>query len=68
MALGDNGCSENQSTQGEPPHVPRTPREKGTKLLADAQRMTRAASKQKLGWLLHEDKDCRDFTIKCLQA
>ena len=68
MASGDDGCSESQSTQEEPPHVPRTLGDRETKLLADAQRTTRAISKQKSGQLLPKGEDYREITIKYFQA
>ncbi|GFS33543.1 hypothetical protein Acr_00g0029120 [Actinidia rufa] len=68
MALGDDGCSRSHSTRGEPPHVPQTPGDRGTKLLADAERTASAASKQKPVRLLPKGEDCLDITIKHLQA
>ena len=68
MASGDDGCSRSHSTRGEPPHVPRTLGDRGTKLLANAKRTASAASKQKPVRLLPKGEDCRDITIKRLQA
>ncbi|GFZ12789.1 hypothetical protein Acr_23g0011740 [Actinidia rufa] len=52
--------------EGSSPHIPRTPGDRGAKLLADAQRMAKATSKQTLGRLLPEGEDSRDITIKRL--
>ena len=68
MASQDDDGSRSHETQGEPPHAPRTPWDRGSKLLADTQRMAKATSKQRLGQLLPEGKDCRDLTIKGLQT
>ncbi|GFZ15804.1 hypothetical protein Acr_25g0002130 [Actinidia rufa] len=68
MALQDDNCSVSRQTRGEPPHVLRTPGDRGAKLLANAQRMAKATSKHRPGRLLLEGDDSRDITIKCLQA
>ncbi|GFY82876.1 hypothetical protein Acr_02g0011160 [Actinidia rufa] len=64
---GEN-CSGSRRTRGEPPHVPRTPGDRGGKLLADAQRVAKATSKQKPGRLSPSARDDRDVTIGRLQA
>ncbi|GFZ12774.1 hypothetical protein Acr_23g0011590 [Actinidia rufa] len=56
---GEN-CSGSRRTRGEPPHVPRTPRDRGGKLLADAQRVAKATSKQKPSRLSPGARDDRD--------
>ncbi|GFY95352.1 hypothetical protein Acr_10g0007370 [Actinidia rufa] len=53
-------------TQREPPLAVRTLGDKGAKLLANAQRMAKATSGHKSGWLLPDGGDSRDITIKCL--
>ncbi|GFZ21626.1 hypothetical protein Acr_29g0007880 [Actinidia rufa] len=68
MASRDDNCSASRHTRGEPPHVPRTPGDRGGKLLADTQRAAKATSKQRPGWLLPEGRDDRDITIGRLQA
>ena len=67
MASQDDNCSTSRQTRGEPPHAPRTPRDREAKLLDDAQRMAKATSKQRPGWLLPEGVDSCDITIKRLQ-
>ena len=64
---GEN-CSGNRRTRGEPLHVPRTPGDRGGKLLADTQRAAKATSKQKPGRLSPDARDDRDVTIGRLQA
>ncbi|GFZ09869.1 hypothetical protein Acr_21g0004680 [Actinidia rufa] len=64
---GEN-CSGSRRTRGEPPHVPRTPGDRGGKLLADAQRAAKATSKQKPSRLSPGARDDRDVTIGRLQA
>ncbi|GFZ02352.1 hypothetical protein Acr_15g0009600 [Actinidia rufa] len=64
---GEN-CSGSRRTRGEPLHVPRTPGDRGGKLLADAQRTAKATSKQKPGRLSPSARDDRDVTIGRLQA
>ncbi|PSS21414.1 Mediator of RNA polymerase II transcription subunit 13-like [Actinidia chinensis var. chinensis] len=64
---GEN-CSGSRQTRGKPPHVPRTPGDRGGKLLADAQRAAKATSKQRLGRLSPGERDDRDITIGRLQA
>ena len=66
MASQDDSCSVSHQTRGEPSHVLRTPGDRGAKLLVDAQRTTKATSKQRPSWLLPEEDDSRDITIKCL--
>ncbi|GFZ14402.1 hypothetical protein Acr_24g0005920 [Actinidia rufa] len=56
------------SYQRGTPHVPRTPGDRGGKLLADAQRAVKATSKQRLGQLPPGGRDDRDVTIGQLQA
>ena len=68
MASQDDNCSTSRQTRGEPPHAPKTPEDKGAKLLANAQRTAKASSKQRLGRLLLESEDNQDITIKRLQA
>ncbi|GFS35059.1 hypothetical protein Acr_00g0037570 [Actinidia rufa] len=64
---GEN-CSGSRQTRGEPSHVPRTPGDRGGKLLADAQRAAKVTSKQKPGRLSPGAKDDRDVTIGRHQA
>ncbi|GFS37725.1 hypothetical protein Acr_00g0053660 [Actinidia rufa] len=64
---GEN-CSGSHRTRGEPPHVPRTPGDRGGKLLADTQRAEKATSKQKPGRLSPGARDDRDVMTGRLQA
>ena len=68
MTSEDENCSGSRHTRGEPPHVPRTPGDRGGKLLADAQRTAKATSKQRPGRLPPGGRDERDITIGRLQA
>ena len=68
MISEDENCSGSRRTRGEPPHVPRTPGDRGGKLLADAQRAAKATSKQRPGRLSPGEKDDRDITIGRLQT
>ena len=68
MALQDDNCFTNHQTLGEHPHALRTPGNRWAKLLADAQRTTKASLKQMLSQLLPKGEDSRDITTKCLQA
>ena len=68
MASQDDNYFDNCQIQGEPSHAPRTLGDKGVKLLADAQRTTKATSKQRPNPLLLEGENSRDITIKRLQA
>ncbi|GFY95487.1 hypothetical protein Acr_10g0008720 [Actinidia rufa] len=68
MASEDEECSASRHTQGEPPHVARTPRDKGGKLLADAQRVAKATSKERPGRVPPKGRDDWDITIGQLQA
>ena len=68
MALQDDNCSGNHETHGKAPQVLRTPRDRGAKLLADAQRTEKAASKQIPGQLLPKGENYRDLNIKRPQA
>ncbi|GFS37095.1 hypothetical protein Acr_00g0049800 [Actinidia rufa] len=68
MASQSNNRSGSRETQGEPSHAPRTPSDRGAKLLAKTQRMAKASSRQRPGWLLPEGKDSQDINIKRLQA
>ncbi|GFY82889.1 hypothetical protein Acr_02g0011290 [Actinidia rufa] len=68
MASQGNKYSDNSQTQGEPPHVSRTPRDREAKLLPDALKMAKAISKKRPGRMLPEGEDSRDITIKRLQA
>ncbi|XP_057510747.1 uncharacterized protein LOC130793111 [Actinidia eriantha] len=68
MASEDENCSESWRTRGEPPHVPRTPGDRGGKLLDDAQRTAKATSKQRLGRLPPGGRDDRDVAIERLQT
>ncbi|GFZ11243.1 hypothetical protein Acr_22g0006410 [Actinidia rufa] len=45
MASHSNNCFNSQKTRRKPPHAPRTHGDRGVKLLADAQRMTKATSR-----------------------
>ena len=45
MASQGNNYSGNRQPYGEPPHAPKTPGNKGTKLLVDAQKTAKATSK-----------------------
>ena len=64
-----NGSRANQGAQWENHLVPRTPSEKGIKLLADAQMATKGPSKQRLGQSVPDnEEDNRDVTIKLMQA
>ena len=65
----NNGDKGSWETQVEYLLVPRTPGERGTKLLADAQRAIVGPSRQIPGQsLLVGDKDCRDAAIMHMQA
>ncbi|GFY88833.1 hypothetical protein Acr_06g0007730 [Actinidia rufa] len=55
-------------TREKAPHVPKTLGDRGAKLLADAQMMAKATSKQRPSRLLSEGEDDWDITIKRLQA
>ncbi|GFY97772.1 hypothetical protein Acr_12g0003130 [Actinidia rufa] len=55
-------------TRGEPPHVPRTPGDRGGKLLADAQRAAKATSKQRPGRLPPGGRDDRDSSRARLEG
>ena len=68
MISQDNNYFDNHKIRREPSHAPRTPWDRETKLLADAQRTAKATSKQRPSRLLPEGEDCRDLTIKLLQA
>ncbi|GFZ01236.1 hypothetical protein Acr_14g0008710 [Actinidia rufa] len=47
MTSEEENCSGSCQTRGEPPHVPRTPKDRGGKLLADVQRAAKVTSKQR---------------------
>ncbi|GFY88776.1 hypothetical protein Acr_06g0007160 [Actinidia rufa] len=68
MTFEEENCFGSRQTRGEPPHVPRTPGDRGGKLLADAQRAAKATSKQRQGWLPSGGKDDWDITIGRLQT
>ncbi|GFZ15618.1 hypothetical protein Acr_25g0000270 [Actinidia rufa] len=68
MTFEGENCSSSRRTWGEPPHVTRTPGDRGGKLLVDAQRTAKATSKQKPGRLSPSGRDDRDVTIGRLQA
>ena len=60
-----NGGTASQGTQGEYFLVPRTPGERETKLLVDAQRADKGPSEQRPGpSLLNDKEDSRDATIR----
>ena len=57
-----------RETQREARYAPKTPGDKGVKLLDDTQRMAKATSRKRPGQLLPEGGDKRDITIKCQQT
>ena len=65
-ALSNNHFG-SQKIHTESPHAPRTPGDKGAKLLVDAQRAIKATSRKKPGRLLPKEGDNWDITIKHLQ-
>ena len=68
MASQDDNSSVSCQTRGKPPHVPKMLGDRGGKLLADAQRVAKATSKQRSGQLSPEGEDDQDITIERLQA
>ncbi|GFS35799.1 hypothetical protein Acr_00g0042110 [Actinidia rufa] len=57
-----------RETRRETTHAPKTPGGRRAKLLGDAQRMSRATSRQNPGRLLPGRVDSRDITMQCLQT
>ena len=68
MASRSNIHFGSQETHMEPPCAPKTPRDRGTKLIDDAQRATGVASRKNPSWSLPRGGDSRDITIQHLQT